>query len=112
MGGGGAASPGGKYPQPRPLTGYFGVKGRSGDSSVRHWVGDVKDARRMFDSLTSGYVREVKLDDGTIIRYMPDGQTITFRPHSSSDGTPTIQIVGRGRNKPQKIHFVPQLARN
>lgn len=36
---------------------------------------------------------------------MPDGGTVLYRPVSSSDGTPAVDI-SKGGFKEQKIHFI------
>ena len=40
-----------------------------------------------------------------LLRTMPDGGTVLYRPVSSSDGTPTVDINKRNF-KQQKIHFI------
>ena len=87
--------------------GYFGVKGESSSSKVRNMTGGNKAALEFWNEKTQGYVREIKPDPGVTIRIMPDGQRFIYRPTSSSDGTPVVEIHGKGYFKPQKIHFVP-----
>ncbi len=103
MGGGGAASPGGGRPRPNSKTGYYGRKGKSRSSRVRHMIGDAKTAWRFFESLTKGYVKQWR-DGDAIIREMPDGTYITYRS-TSRDKTPVIDIHGPGDSH-WKIHFV------
>ena len=94
-----------------PETGYFGKKGEGGKSTnsrVRNLEGGNEAAKRFFEEKTKGYVKERALpNDKGIARDLPDGTTITYRPTSTSDGTPTVQITGSGSFKPQKIHFTP-----
>ena len=86
--------------------GYFGTRGKSKDSKVRHLSGGKKEAKKFFDDLTKGYKSEETIERG-IKRKLADGGTVVYRPTSSSDGTPVVSMSG-GRFKPQKIHFVEQ----
>jgi hypothetical protein len=92
-------------PQPNE-NGYFGVKGQSSSSSVRNISGGNLAAQDFFDNITNGYISERSITGGGIVRTMPDGTNITYRPSSSSDGTPAVDINGGSTYIQQKIHFV------
>jgi hypothetical protein len=92
-------------PQPNE-NGYFGVKGQSSSSSVRNMPGGNTTAQDFFDNITNGYINEENIAGGGIVRTMPDGTNITYRPSSSSDGTPAVDINHGSTYIPQKIHFV------
>lgn len=91
---------------PRTGAGYYGASSRtSGKSFIREIPGGSKEARRFFESETKGYVREEIGANGHIIRFMPDGRRIGYRPVSKS-GDSAVDFSDAGPNKPyQKIHF-------
>ncbi len=94
--------------KPNPDTGYFGKKGQSSSSAVRNLSGGETAAKQFFEEKTKGFTQEIKLPEGKgVLRKLPDGSTITYRPISSSDGTPVVDIGTGGVLKPQKIHFIP-----
>jgi hypothetical protein len=106
MGGGGigSGSSGGYRPNDN---GYYGTRSKPKDNYVRHLPGNVKDAENFYENITKGYIKEVDIGNGGKYRVMPDGSTITYRPVSSSDRTPAVDIKSSGGNiKPQKIHFI------
>jgi hypothetical protein len=88
--------------------GYFGNKGQSSSSKVRNMNGGDKAAQDFFNEKTQGYVSEKLIENipGGKVRLLPDGTNITYRPSSSSDGTPAVSINGGTTYKPQKIHFI------
>jgi hypothetical protein len=70
---------------------------------VREVVGDVGDARRLFDQLRgSNAVTEVK--PGVFTAKASDGGTVTFRAVSKS-GPPTVDVHGL-ESGVRKIKFV------
>ena len=91
---------------PKTEKGYYGTSSKnSGKSSIREIPGGEKEAKRFFESETRGYVNESISANGDIVRYMPDGQRIGFRPLSRS-GDAAVDFSAVGPNKPyQKIHF-------
>ena len=91
---------------PKTEKGYYGTSSKnSGKSSIREIPGGEKEAKKFFESETRGYVNESIGSNGYIVRYMPDGQRIGFRPVSKS-GDAAVDFSDAGPNKPyQKIHF-------
>jgi len=88
------------------VNGYYGRKGNSSSSSVRHLPGGKEGARKFFDNVTQGYKKERQLDNNKgVIRTMPDGAIIVYRNTSASDKTATVEFNG-GQYKEQKIHFI------
>lgn len=105
MGGGGGGSGGGSRYRPNK-NGYYGRKGQSATNSrVRNMPGGKHGAKDFFDNISRGFSKETKYPNGTIVKTMPDGSSITYRPISISDGTPTVTING-GSYKYQHIHFI------
>jgi hypothetical protein len=95
-----------------PNSGYFGDKGDSPRSSVRHIASKnpLITAKEFYDKASYGGI-EKKLDDGKFKTVMKDGTTLVFREISNSDGTPAVEIFiqssdKNGGIKTQKIHFV------
>ena len=86
--------------------GYYGEKGQSDSNKVRNMNGGLDEAKNFFDYVTDGYKSEKALGDGKILRTMEDGTNITFRPTSSSDGTPVVDIHNGSTFVEQKIHFI------
>ena len=69
---------------------------------MRHLPGDKESAKKFFNKLSKGYISEETISKG---KGMPNGDTLTYRPVSSSDGSPAVEI----NSKPfgyQKIHFI------
>lgn len=91
---------------PKTEKGYYGTSSKnSGKSSIREISGGEKEAKKFFETETRGYVNEYIYPNGNIVRYMPDGQRIGFRPVSRS-GDAAVDFSKAGPNKPeQKIHF-------
>ena len=91
---------------PKTEKGYYGTSSKnSGKSFIREIPGGEKEAKKFFESETRGYIKEDIGSNGYIIRYMPDGQRIGFRPVSKS-GDAAVDFSDAGPNKPiQKIHF-------
>ena len=91
---------------PKTEKGYYGTSSKnSGKSSIREIPGGEKEAKKFFETETRGYVNEYIYPNGNIVRYMPDGQRIGFRPVSRS-GDAAVDFSKAGPNKPkQKIHF-------
>ena len=68
--------------------------------------GGISGAKKFFDNITEGYISESVLPNNKgIMRKLNDGTTVILRPHSSSDGTPAIDISKGTIYKEQKIHF-------
>ena len=84
--------------------GYYGTKGNSSDSSIRHLKGGIEEAKKFFNEMTKGFKSEKNIGKG-LLRTMPDGGTVLYRPVSSSDGTPAVDI-NKVNFKYQKIHFI------
>lgn len=84
--------------------GYFGIPGQ-GRGHTRNMTGGNAAAQDLFDQLSTEATR-VENRGSVTIAFMPDGQRIVYRPTSSSDGTPVVEIHGTGQFKPQKIHFI------
>lgn len=97
-----------KYPL--TSTGYFGVKGQSGDSSIRNICSsNPRHDAKTFYSVASKGGQESPLPNGKgVMSKMSGGTRIVYRPISSSDGSPAVEItiIGPGNAKTQKIHFV------
>lgn len=78
-----------------PQTGYFGSRGKSASSKVRNIASSnpAKTAADFYEKASKGGI-EVRLPNQEgVITTLPDGTTITFRPHShSSDHSPAINI--------------------
>ena len=82
--------------------GYYGTRGNSSDSSIRHMLGGKVEAFDFFNSMcvsiqptSNGYIGVD--EDGTIYYYR----------ETSSDGTAVVSINGKNSGaKSQKIHFV------
>lgn len=95
--------------------GFFGVKGRSRDGSVRNIVCDnpLEVARDLFYRLAKGGVVTPMSNAKGISSRLSDGATISFREVSSSDGSPAVEInlrkfVGETIIESQKIHIVKE----
>ena len=86
--------------------GYYGKKGNSkSNSEVRHLKGGKKAAKKFFKEMTKGYKMSRKIGNGGTVRTMPDGGSVTYRPTSSSDGSPVVEFHNGSYFKEQKIHF-------
>ena len=83
--------------------GYYGVKGNSADSSIRHMEGGSSVAWDFFNTMSNASIRVT--DNG----YKGEdiyGNIYYYRP-TSSDGTAVVSINGeKGNQKNQKIHFL------
>jgi len=97
--------------------GFFGEKGDSKDSSIRHIYSDdpSETAKEFYDDLAYGGVEKtLYYKDGSVKGYqthMADGTIINWRKVSSSDGSPAVDIDVQYSNEhgdivTQKIHFV------
>lgn len=93
--------------------GYFGEKSKQSNNKIRLIISDnpTKTATDFYKKLTYGGI-EKKLPNGKG-KYvkMQDGTIISWRPKSSSDKSPAIDINitksdDAGGIKQQKIHFV------
>jgi hypothetical protein len=82
----------------------LGALGRQGSSpAIREVLGDVNDAKTLFDALRgSNVVTEVK--PGVFIARTSNGATVTFRPVSKS-GPPTVDVRGIEEGI-EKIKFI------
>ena len=105
-GGGGDQSMAGLNRVPSIDSGYFGTPGQHGSSRVRHMPGGNSAAQEFYDDITHGYINETPIENGGFVRALPDGTTITYRPTSTSDGTPVVDINNGSIYKSQKIHFI------
>lgn len=96
-----------------PVTdGYFGRKGQSQKERVRNIESEnpLKTAKDFYDMIANGGETK-KIPKGEVAT-LADGTVVTFRPVSTSDGSPAVDINitpstsdGTGL-KSQKIHFV------
>ncbi|TCS75532.1 hypothetical protein [Effusibacillus lacus] len=84
--------------------GFYGTKGLGG-SHTRNLPGGDNAAQDLMKELTQGATK-IEQKGNVTIAHMPDGQRVVYRPISSSDGTPVVEIHGKGAIKEQKIHFV------
>ena len=81
--------------------GYYGTKGNSGDSSIRHMPGGQSAAWDFFSAMTTS----INLTDNGYIGYDEYG-TIYYYRSTSKDGTAVVSINGKDSGaKSQKIHF-------
>lgn len=99
-----------KYPL--SSEGYIG-NGRQKDTVTQHHSKDpMASAKEVFAKLSKGGER-VPLDNGKgTSSVFPDGSRVVFRPRSSSDGSPTVEVFSSspGTSIPdrQKIHFMKE----
>ncbi len=97
--------------------GYFGSKGSSSDSKVRHIESDNPEetAKEFYDKLAHGGIEIPIYDKKTGQEKgrrccLSDGSVISWRNVSSSDGSPAVDVniehsSDSGGIKQQKIHF-------
>ena len=99
--------------------GYFGVRGASGDTSIRHIASTepMTTSLDFYDKATYGGIESPLYDKhGNLIgavTKLADESVFSWREVSSSDGTPAVDINIRRSNdncgvKTQKIHFVKE----
>lgn len=99
--------------------GYFGTKGESKDNKVRNISSSEPQvtAKDFYDKAAHGGIETPIYDKNGNIKgkttQLKDGTIITYRPVSSSDGTPAVDISitktdPNGKVKTQKIHFVKE----
>lgn len=98
--------------------GYFGEKGQSTSSKVRHIITDnpVETAKEFYAKAAYGGMEKTiyNTKTGAIIGQtasLADGSVISWRNVSSSDGSPAVEInIKRSSDtsgvKQQKIHFI------
>jgi hypothetical protein len=117
-GGGYSTSPGGlssnvkslaaKYPL--DSEGKFGQPGRG--KGTRHVLSNNPEGtgKEFFDKLSAGSkVKDLDKGKGKIGTF-PDGSTVVYRPVSSSDGSPAMNLVIKGPSGlDYKIHFVKEV---
>ncbi|MDO5440570.1 MAG: hypothetical protein Q4F12_03425 [Erysipelotrichaceae bacterium] len=95
--------------------GYFGKKSKSKDNYVRiiESKNPLQTAKDFYDKIAYGGI-ENPLEGGKgHTTKMEDGTILTFRPTSSSDGSPAVDINikgsdAHGKLKSQKIHFTEE----
>lgn len=91
--------------------GYFGQKGQSHSEAIREIVSNhpLSTAKHFFELITEGHVPEsLPRGNGKIVKFSKD-VVVTFRPVSTSNGSPAIDIKndsGESSIVSQKIHFV------
>jgi len=95
---------------PTTLGGYFGT-GRSGGKTRQIQSSDpMATAQKMFKTLSKGGKTALLPKPGAMTAVFKDGSRVNFRPTSTSDGSPVIEIAfpkpPRGIPASQKIHFV------
>ena len=95
-------------------TGYFGDKGQSDQNKVRNISSDEprETAKEFYDTIANGGIEQALSNGKGFKATMSDGNVVTFREVSSSDGSPAVDInitnvtADAGNLKTQKIHFV------
>ena len=99
--------------------GLFGDRGRGGSATIRNIASDdpAQTAKDFYDTLAYGGIEKIlTYPDGNPKGFqtiMSDGTIINYRPVSSSDGTPAVDIDVQysdehGNLVTQKIHFVKE----
>jgi hypothetical protein len=90
--------------------GKFGTPGKGDD--VQHVTSSdpIATGSNFFEKLsTGGKVKDLKNGKGKMATF-PDTSTVVFRPVSSSDGSPAMDIVVKGPSGlDYKIHFVKEV---
>ena len=97
--------------------GFFGTRGIGGSASIRNIESDDPEAtaKEFYDKLAHGGIENpLYKKDGSPNGFqtkMADGSIINWRPSSSSDGSPAVDIFvttidENGSIKTQKIHFI------
>ena len=93
--------------------GYFGKKSKKKDNYARiiESSNPLKTSRDFYNKIAYGGEEEPLDNDKGFKTSTEDGTIITYRPTSSSDGSPAINInIKNSKNtgglKKQKIHFV------
>jgi hypothetical protein len=90
-------------------SGYFGTA-RSKNTKVRQIESrnPLQTAKDFFRRLSINGVSTRSPRPGITIVSLKDGTNVSFREHSSSDGSPVVEIRNppSGRVKDQKIHFI------
>jgi hypothetical protein len=97
-----------KYPL--DSEGKFGQPGR-GKGTRQVLVKDPRSTgQEFFEKLSSGAkVKDLKNGKGKIGTF-PDGSTVVYRPVSTSDGSPAMDLVIKGPSSlDYKIHFVKEV---
>lgn len=92
--------------------GYFGGKSRSKDNYVRIIESEnpLSTAKDFYDKIGYGGIEKPLKGGKGYTTKMEDGTILTYRPISSSDGSPAVEINikgsdSHGKLKSQKIHF-------
>ena len=99
--------------------GLFGVRGQSGSRTIRNIVSKdpAATAKDFYDKIAHGGIeRPLFKKDGSSNGWetkMADGSIINWRPTSSSDKSPAVDIFVSTKNKnglivTQKIHFIKE----
>ena len=90
---------------PKTPDGYYGKSSHlSKDSKVREIYGGETEAKKFFDSVSRGGTEIKPPNPDYVVKIMPDGQRIQFRPKSKS-GDSAVDMSEAPGKKPQKIHF-------
>ena len=99
----------------RDLQGRFGIPGKRGSEEKRHLVTDtpLSTAIEFFNKLRVSSNGLVSIGNGWTASF-GKGITVTFRPKSTSDGSPAIDIKNVSRiSDNYRIHFVtPESRKN
>jgi len=89
--------------------GYFGSRSTSTNRRNIASADPPRTARKFFDILSRGGQRSTDHKSGASRVRFPDGSNITYRPVSSSDGSPVVDVnlkISHGKiARYQKIHF-------
>lgn len=93
--------------------GYFGTNGEGRKGYSRHIISEnpVKTANIFYKKLTLGGIEKEMPNNKGVFSKMKDGTVVSYREHSTSDGTPVVEINIKNSSidsgiKEQKIHFV------
>lgn len=90
---------------PKTEKGYYGTSSKnSSQSSIREIPGGEKEARRFFETISKGGKIKPTNNPDNIMKEMPDGRIIQFRPKSKS-GDAAVDISKSEEGPRQKIHF-------
>lgn len=90
--------------------GKFGKPGQGNNVQQVASSNPIATGNNFFDKLsTGGKVKDLKNGKGKMATF-PDASTVVFRPVSSSDGSPALDIVIKGPSGlDYKIHFVKEV---
>ena len=90
---------------PKTEKGYYGTSSKgSGKAFVREIPGGEQEARKFFETISKGGKIKPTNNPDNIMKEMPDGRIIQFRPKSKS-GDAAVDISESEAGPRQKIHF-------